>query len=58
MASIMRILHLFIRPKALLLQQGVQCNTQAGILKDFDIHFTQQRFVYRSQIVSRKQFYR
>jgi sulfite reductase (ferredoxin) len=27
--------------KALLLQQGVQCNTQAGILKDFDIHFTQ-----------------
>ncbi len=28
--------------KALLLQQGVQCNTQAGILKDFDIHFTQQ----------------
>ncbi len=28
--------------KALLLQKGVQCNTQAGILKDFDIHFTQQ----------------
>jgi sulfite reductase (ferredoxin) len=28
--------------KALLLQQGVQCNTQAGILKDFDIHFTQK----------------
>jgi sulfite reductase (ferredoxin) len=27
--------------KGLLLQQGVQCNTQAGILKDFDIHFTQ-----------------
>lgn len=27
--------------KALLLQQGVQCNTQAGILKDFDIHFVQ-----------------
>ncbi|MFI5185702.1 MAG: HEPN domain-containing protein [Chitinophagales bacterium] len=27
--------------KALLLQQGVQCNTQAGILKDFDLHFTQ-----------------
>ncbi len=26
--------------KALLLQQGVQCNTQHGILKDFDIHFT------------------
>ena len=28
--------------KALLLQQGVQCNTQAGILRDFDTHFTQQ----------------
>ena len=28
--------------KALLLQQGVQCNTQVGILKDFDTHFTQQ----------------
>lgn len=27
--------------KALLLQQGVQCNTQIGILKDFDVHFTQ-----------------
>jgi sulfite reductase (ferredoxin) len=27
--------------KALLLQQGVQCNTQVGILKDFDVHFTQ-----------------
>jgi len=27
--------------KGLLLQQGVQCNTQAGILKDFDVHFTQ-----------------
>lgn len=26
--------------KALLLQQGVQCNTQHGILKDFDTHFT------------------
>jgi sulfite reductase (ferredoxin) len=26
--------------KALLLQQGVQCNTQVGILKDFDTHFT------------------
>ena len=25
--------------KALLLQQGVQCNTQHGILKDFDTHF-------------------
>jgi len=28
--------------KALLLQHGVQCNTQHGILKDFDTHFTQQ----------------
>ncbi|TMI70046.1 MAG: HEPN domain-containing protein [Bacteroidetes bacterium] len=28
--------------KALLLQQGVQCNTQHGILKDFDTHFTQK----------------
>ena len=28
--------------KALLLQQGVQCNTQHGILKDFDIHFTEK----------------
>lgn len=28
--------------KALLLQQGVQCNTQAGILKDFDTHFIQK----------------
>jgi sulfite reductase (ferredoxin) len=27
--------------KGLLLQQGVQCNTQHGILKDFDVHFTQ-----------------
>lgn len=26
--------------KALLLQQGVQCNTQHGILNDFDKHFT------------------
>lgn len=26
--------------KALLLQQGVQCNTQHGILADFDKHFT------------------
>jgi sulfite reductase (ferredoxin) len=26
--------------KALLLQQGVHCNTQIGILNDFDIHFT------------------
>jgi len=28
--------------KALLLQQGVQCNTQVGILKDFDTHFVQK----------------
>ena len=28
--------------KALLLQQGVQCNTQHGILKDFDTHFIQK----------------
>lgn len=28
--------------KALLLQQGVQCNTQSGILKDFDTHFVQK----------------
>ncbi|HEU4576014.1 MAG TPA: nitrite reductase [Chitinophagaceae bacterium] len=28
--------------KALLLQQGVQCNTQAGILRDFDLHFVQK----------------
>lgn len=28
--------------KALLLQQGVQCNTQTGILKDFDTHFVQK----------------
>ena len=27
--------------KALLLSNQVQCNTQIGILKDFDIHFTQ-----------------
>lgn len=26
--------------KALLLQQGVQCNTQHGILKDFDLNFS------------------
>ncbi len=26
--------------KALLLQNGVQCNTQHGIIKDFDTHFT------------------
>jgi sulfite reductase (ferredoxin) len=28
--------------KALLLQQSVQCNTQHGILKDFDTHFTEK----------------
>jgi len=28
--------------KALLLRQGVQCNTQHGILKDFDAHFTEK----------------
>lgn len=28
--------------KALLLQQGVQCNTQHGILKDFDTNFVQK----------------
>ena len=28
--------------KALLLQRGVQCNTQHGILKDFDTHFTEK----------------
>ncbi len=28
--------------KALLLQQGVQCNTQHGILKDFDTNFTEK----------------
>ena len=30
--------------KALLLQEGVHCNTQSGILRDFDIHFTDQGF--------------
>ncbi|MEI9911235.1 MAG: HEPN domain-containing protein [Bacteroidota bacterium] len=30
--------------KALLLQQGVQCNTQHGILNDFDKHFCSNRF--------------
>jgi sulfite reductase (ferredoxin) len=28
--------------KALLLQQNVQCNTQHGILKDFDTHFSEK----------------
>ncbi len=35
--------------KALLLQQGVQCNTQYGILNDFDKHFTQQGIYTASQ---------
>ncbi|RYF89498.1 MAG: HEPN domain-containing protein, partial [Chitinophagaceae bacterium] len=35
--------------KALLLQQGVQCNTQAGILKDFDTHFTEKGLYAGSQ---------
>ncbi len=30
--------------KALLLQKGVQCNTQYGILNDFDKHFTEAGF--------------
>jgi sulfite reductase (ferredoxin) len=34
--------------KALLLQQGVQCNTQHGILKDFDTHFT-EKGIYNSE---------
>jgi sulfite reductase (ferredoxin) len=28
--------------KALLLQKNIQCNTQIGILKDFDLHFTEE----------------
>jgi len=28
--------------KALLLQNGVQCNTQHGIMKDFDVNFTEK----------------
>ena len=28
--------------KALLLQEGIQCNTQQGILKDFDTNFTEK----------------
>ncbi len=28
--------------KALMLQNGVQCNTQHGIIKDFDLHFTEK----------------
>jgi sulfite reductase (ferredoxin) len=34
--------------KALLLQQGVQCNTQHGILNDFDKHFTANRLYTES----------
>ena len=34
--------------KALLLQQGVQCNTQHGILKDFDTHFTEKGLYHES----------
>ncbi|HEY0433663.1 MAG TPA: HEPN domain-containing protein, partial [Chitinophagaceae bacterium] len=34
--------------KALLLQQAVQCNTQAGILRDFDTHFTKTGLYTRS----------
>lgn len=30
--------------KALLLNQGVQCNTQTGIIRDFDTHFVQKGF--------------
>ncbi|MCW3118841.1 MAG: hypothetical protein JWM28_2923 [Chitinophagaceae bacterium] len=30
--------------KGLLLNQGVQCNTQTGIMRDFDTHFTQKGF--------------
>jgi sulfite reductase (ferredoxin) len=35
--------------KALLLQQGVQCNTQHGILKDFDIYFTEKGYYTASE---------
>ena len=34
--------------KALLLQEGVHCNTQTGILKDFDINFT-DKGIYTTQ---------
>ncbi len=36
--------------KALLLNQGIQCNTQTGIIRDFDIHFVQKG--YFSELVS------
>jgi sulfite reductase (ferredoxin) len=35
--------------KALLLQQGVQCNTQHGILNDFDKHFTEKGLYTQSE---------
>jgi sulfite reductase (ferredoxin) len=35
--------------KALLLQQGVQCNTQHGILNDFDKNFTQKGLYSQSE---------
>jgi len=35
--------------KALLLQQGVQCNTQHGILNDFDKHFTEKGLYTNTQ---------
>ena len=41
MAELLRLKSILDAAKGLLLQQGVQCNTQTGILKDFDIHFTQ-----------------
>lgn len=36
--------------KALLLNQGIQCNTQTGIIRDFDTHFVQKG--YFSELVS------
>jgi sulfite reductase (ferredoxin) len=33
--------HLFNAAKALLLQQNIQCNTQTGIIRDFDKNFVQ-----------------
>ena len=40
--------------KALLLQQGVQCNTQHGILNDFDKHFTQTGLYISSESFKEK----
>ena len=37
--------------KALLLQQGVQCNTQHGILKDFDNHFTEKGIIQQLEVL-------